>query len=270
MKAAGRSLALAAALAALLALAAPAQADFGIKSLSAGAFSEGETPELRAGAHPYAFKLGFEMNQDSEGVPEGSLRELTVDLPPGMVGNPFAVPQCSGADFEGVITNCPGNTQIGVARIRIFGLVDTVVNPVYNLTPPVGVVASIGFSIASNNVFNEASLRSSDYGVRISDITIPTHVPVQSVEVEIWGAPAAPAHDPERFCLVSGELVKGCSSDAAPLPFLSLPTSCTGPLTWTLSVKSVQEPEAFETASVQSVGPGGTPRGLTDCDQPAV
>jgi hypothetical protein len=269
MMAAKRSLALGAAFAALLALASPAQADFGIKSMSAGAFKENETVELRAGSRPYEFKLAFEMNQDSEGVPEGTLRELTVDLPPGMVGNPFAVPRCSGADFEGVTTNCPGNTQIGVARVRIAGLEDTAVNPIYNLTPPLGVPASIGFSIASFNVFNEGALRSGDYGVRISDITIPTSVPLQSVDARIWGVPAATAHDPERVCLgPNQEIVRGCSSDAARLPFLSLPTSCGGPLTWTLSVKSVQEPDAFQSASVESVGPGGTPRGLTDCDEP--
>ncbi len=264
-----RSFAIAAALAALLALAAPAQADFGIKSMSAGAVKEdGKTPELRAGAHPYEFKLAFEMNQDAEETPEGTLRELIIDLPPGMVGNPLAVSQCSGADFEGVSTNCPGNTQVGVARIRIAGLEDTAVSPIYNLTPPLGVPASFGFSIASFNVFNEASLRSSDYGARISNITVPTSVPVQSVVVETWGVPALPAHDADRVCIVNNEIVRGCSSDAAKVPFLSMPTSCGGPLTWTLSVKSVQEPEAFQSASVQSVGPGGTPRGLTECDEP--
>ena len=267
MRAAKRSLALAALLASFLALSSPAQADFGIKSISAGAFKEDETVEQRAGAHPYEFKLAFEMNQDSEGVPEGTLRELTVDLPPGMVGNPFAVPPCSGADFEGVSSNCPGSTQIGVARIRIAGVFNTAVNPIYNLTPPQGVPASFGFSIASNNAFNEASLRSSDYGVRISDFTIPTNVAVQSIDARIWGVPSAPSHDPERVCIVNGAIVRGCSSDAAEAPFLSLPTSCGAPLRWTLNVKSVQEPEAFEPASVESLGPGGTPRGLIDCDK---
>ncbi len=269
MRAAKRSLAFAAALAALLALAAPAQADFGIKSWSAGAFKENGESELRAGAHPYEFQLNFEMNLDADEVPEGTLRELVIDLPPGMVGNPLVVPPCSGAEFEGVSTNCSGATQIGVARIREVGLPgQTVVSPIYNLIPREGVPASFGFSIAGFNVFNEASLRSSDYGARISDFTIPTSVGLQAVEATIWGVPAAPSHDPDRACIVDGALVRGCTSDAPKDPFLSLPTSCGPPLTWTLSVKSVQEPEATSSASSESLGPGGTPRGLTDCDQP--
>jgi hypothetical protein len=259
---------LAIALATAFCLPAAAQADFGIKEMSAGALKEDESPELRAGAHPYEFKLAFEMNQDSEEEPEGTLQELVFDLPPGMVGNPFAVPQCSGADFEGLTTNCPGNTQIGVAFIRVTGLTPAR-SPIYNLTPPLGVPASFGFSIASNNVFNEAALRSSDYGARVSNITIPTNVSLQSIDARIWGVPAASAHDPERICLgPGGEAVEGCSSDAAKTPFLSLPTSCGAPLTWTLEVKSVEEPDVFETASAESVGPGGVPRGLTDCDEP--
>ena len=58
------------------------------------------------------------MNQNAEEIPEGTLRELIIDLPPGMIGNPFAVPSCTGADFEGVVPLCPGNTQVGIARIR--------------------------------------------------------------------------------------------------------------------------------------------------------
>ncbi|MGB7686562.1 MAG: hypothetical protein WBL45_12370, partial [Solirubrobacterales bacterium] len=146
MRTAKRSLVVAALLAAFLALAAPAQADFGIKSFSAGAFKENETPELRAGAHPYEFTLAFEMNLDADEIPEGTLRELVIDLPPGMVGNPLVVPQCSGAEFEGVSTNCSGATQIGVARVREVGLPgQTVVSPIYNLTPRQGVPASFGF-----------------------------------------------------------------------------------------------------------------------------
>jgi hypothetical protein len=257
------------ALSAALWLPAVAQGDFGIKRFSAGAFKESGAPELRAAAHPYAFNLAFEMNQDADGIPEGTLRELVIDLPPGMVGNPLVVPQCSGAEFEGVTTNCPGTTQIGVARVRATLFPgQTVVQPIYNLTPRQGVPASFGFRIADFNVFNEASLRSSDYGARISDFTIPTSVEVQAVEAEIWGVPAAPSHDPDRVCLVNGAIVRGCSSDAPKTPFLSLPTSCGPPLTWSLSVKSVQEPEAIESASAESLGPGGTPRGLTDCGEP--
>jgi hypothetical protein len=270
MSAGQRNLVLGVLLGALLAFASQARADFGIDSLTAGAFKKDEkTPELQAGAHPYKFKLDFVMNQDAEENPEGTLRELIIDLPAGMVGNPLAVLRCSGADFEGVVPRCPGQTQVGVARIRQTALPGQIVtSPIYNLTPPLGVPASFGFSVANFNVFNEASLRSSDYGARISDITVPTSVPVQSVEAVIWGVPAIAGHDADRFCIVNGEKIQGCSSDAAKVPFLSLPTSCGAPLKWTLSVSSVEEPEAFDSKGVESIGPGGLPTGLNGCAKP--
>jgi hypothetical protein len=247
-----------------------AQADFGIKSMSAGALNEDESIDLQAGSRPYEFRLGFEMNLDSEEAPEGKLRDLIVDLPPGMVGNPLAVRSCSGADFEGVTPQCPADSQVGVALVHIPGLQLHGGAPIYNLTPPLGVPASVGFSIVSNNVFNEASLRSSDYGARISDTTIPTTVEIQSVEARIWGVPLADSHDPQRFCQKpgGGGTERGCGSESAATPFLSLPTSCNQPLKWTISVDSLEEPGVFHSASAESVGPGGTPRSLNGCDKP--
>jgi hypothetical protein len=256
----------------VLALAAPAgaQADFGIRALSAGTFNEDGSPDLQAGSRPYEFRLELAMNQNAEEEPEGTLRELRLDLPAGMVGDPLALPRCSGADFEGISPHCPGNTQVGVALIHIAGLTSPSPVPIYNLTPPLGVPASIGLSIANNNSFQEASLRSSDYGVSVSDITIPTSVEIQTVQAKVWGLPQAPSHDAERFCQGSGAgIIRGCASDAAPVPFLTLPSACAGPLTWTLGVDSVQEPNVLQEESVQSLGPGGVPRGLHGCDQPS-
>ena len=127
-------------LALCLAFFAPsaAQAAFGIKSLSAIAENEDGSVDLAAGSHPYQFTLDMEMNLDAEGKTEGTLRELIVDLPAGMVGNPEAVERCPGALFEGQLPHCPGNSQIGVATIRLQGGEIQAGTPVYNLTPPQG------------------------------------------------------------------------------------------------------------------------------------
>ncbi len=256
---------------ALLLAPAAARADFGIKSLQAGAFDRDGSVNLRAGSHPFEYRLSLVMNQDAEGHAEGTLREFVVDLPAGVVGNPRAVPRCSGADFEGQSPHCPGNTQVGVARIKIAELdeTDTITVPVYNLTPPLGVPASLGFSIINENSFQEGSLRPGDFGVSVSDITIPTGHEVQSASETIWGVPAEAAHNSQRLCyLPNGVAVHGCPSDAAPVPFLTLPTSCTGPLRTTLSVRSVEEPEQLESATIESLGEGGAPEGLHGCDRP--
>jgi hypothetical protein len=251
----------------LLALLAPAsaQADFGIQSLSAETLNRDGSIDLEAGTHPYEFKLALTMNQDPPGHPGGTLRALVVELPAGMVGNPLAVPRCSGADFEGQAPKCPGNTQIGIAQIRLPGL--EAVSPVYNLTPPLGVPASVGFSIVNKNSFQEGSLRPADYGINVSDITLPTDVEILSVTETIWGVPADPAHDEERQCVDSeGDLFFDCASDVLPRPFLSLPTSCAAPLKTTVRVESLQEPGQLPFKTVESLGEGGTPEGLNSCE----
>jgi hypothetical protein len=250
--------------------AAPAWAGFGIKGAVATITNAEGIVDLQAGSHPFEFRLDFEMNQDFDGKPEGSVRTLIVDLPAGMVGNSLAVPRCSAADFEGVNPKCPGGTQVGVARVQISGDAEEEDSPVplYNLTPPLGVPAMIGLNIVGNNSFNEASLRPEDYGVRISDITVPNQ-PIQSVDVSIWGLPAlgdkpGEGHFDERFCIGSNGYIEGCASDAPLAPFLSLPTSCGEPLQTTLSVSSVEEPDALESKTVLSGGE--TPTGLVGCN----
>lgn len=259
------ALGLIALLAALLAPAA--EASFGIESASAGGFNRDGTVDLRAGTHPFEYTLSFTLNHDAEEHVEARLRDLIAELPPGLVGNPQAVPRCTGAQFEGQVPHCPGDTQIGIARIRIPGL--EAVSPVYNLTAPLGVPASIGFSVVNNNSFQEASLRPADYGVNVSDLTVPTNVEIISVSETIWGVPADPAHDEERECFDSeGSIIFGCPTDATPAPFLTLPTSCAGPLQTTIGVDSVAEPGVFQHETVESLGEDDAPEGLNSCEGP--
>jgi hypothetical protein len=254
----------------LIALAAPAaaQAGFGIKSVTATASNEDGSIDLQAGSHPYEYTVSFEMNQDAEGEVEGTLRSLVVDLPPGLTGDPLATPRCRGVDFEGAIPFCPGNTQIGVAHFRPAGTDIVAESPVYNLVPNLGTPLTVGFSITGINSFQEASLRTGgDYGGTVSDITYPTGTTLQSITETIWGVPADPSHDAERVCVSNGSSVHECPSEVAPIPFLSLPTSCTGSLRTTVKVESLQEPGVFQSKSVESLGEGGIPAGLSGCDR---
>ncbi|HYJ21225.1 MAG TPA: hypothetical protein VEW07_04280, partial [Solirubrobacterales bacterium] len=114
MSAAGRraTLVATAALALLCLLPALARADFGLLPGDEGfqvlATGEGGVvPESRAGSHPYSVttELNFKLAGESPGQPgvpftDGDLKDLHIDLPPGYVENPSAVPQCTQVEFS--------------------------------------------------------------------------------------------------------------------------------------------------------------------------
>ena len=85
--------------AALTALAAaPASAAFGLKDLAVSFVEEDGTPASQAGAHPFALitDVAVETEESDIGpIPADNLKELRIELPAGMVGNPTAVPPCS-------------------------------------------------------------------------------------------------------------------------------------------------------------------------------
>jgi hypothetical protein len=256
---------------AVLIAPAGARADFGLQSISAETLNLDNSIDLQAGSHPFEYKLNFTMNQDAENHPEGLLRDVFVDLPAGFLGNPQATPRCGTATFEGVASPCPGNSQVGVAEgICCTGL--EFFQPIYNLTPPVGSPVRLGFSLTSKNIFQDGFLRPSDYGVSVGDVSIP-NVELQTATVSIWGVPADKAHDPQRQCVeknLAGEniFVIGCSTDSPRLPFLTLPTSCTGPLATTVRVDSVEAPGVFDSKTVFSRNDEGEEAGLENCEAP--
>ena len=97
---------------------ASAEAGFGISSIDATASNRDGTLDLRAGAHPYEYTVGLTMNQNAQQEPEGSLRAVVLNLPPGLVGNPSAVPRCARAEFDGVSPHCPARFR---SESLIFG-----------------------------------------------------------------------------------------------------------------------------------------------------
>jgi NHL repeat len=77
---------------------------FGVKNFSVSFLNEDGTPDTQAGSHPYEMVnsiefnshfMRLESNADSPFVrePDGTLKDLALDLPPGLVGNPNATPK---------------------------------------------------------------------------------------------------------------------------------------------------------------------------------
>jgi hypothetical protein len=110
--------AIVAALCLLGAASAGAQLQYSSTSIS---LSDANGPfQNQAGAHAdLEVNVGFPL--DSSGLPVEDVRDLEVQLPPGMIGNPTALAQCTPEALlnPGVgAAACPTASQVGTAMVR--------------------------------------------------------------------------------------------------------------------------------------------------------
>ncbi len=257
------------AVAGLALIASPAHANFGIVPGSVETVAENGdgSRDFQAASHPFLYRVSFAMNKNAKDEVTGQLRDVKVDLPPGVIGDPLATPRCSQAQFEGQFPRCPGNTQIGTEHTQVEGL--SISGPVYNLQPPPGVPAELAFGAVGFNALEQGSVLTGEkYNLSVTANDIPKPGPIVSVSETIWGVPADPAHDPERTCFdTEGNTIHGCKSDAGLKPFMTLPTSCQGPLITTIKVDSEEEPGLYESEDGTMRDSSGEPSGLFGCER---
>jgi hypothetical protein len=242
---------------------------FGVSEYAIAPEEEGGTTDRQAGSHPFQLTTTLTLNQAIEYTRhEGELptpaqlpKDLRFNLPPGLIGNPTVFPRCTVKDFETKVnTNtgqngCGAQTALGVARITIseqkFVGLETFVAPLFNLEPAVGEPARFGFFAHGNPVILDTSVRTGgDYGVTVSVPNIIQTAGFMKSEVTFWGVPGDPRHDSARGwgCIFEGLNVPAnerpaCnpSESKSPPPFLSLPTSCSGPLQSSVEADSWRE-----------------------------
>ena len=157
-----RVIACTAALSALLLiglLAPSAQASFGINSFDATFVNQDGSPDTQAGSHPFAVNTTFAFNRVPVGhfpfeIPDQEPKDVTIEQVAGLVGDSTAMPKCSTADFSNLVTHegqlfptpdCPRKTAVGGAALGLISPGLILDFPVYNLVPPPGVVAKLGF-----------------------------------------------------------------------------------------------------------------------------
>ena len=216
---------------------------------------EAANPYNQAGGHPFALttRIQFPRTLDNLGheVPAGSLKNVVVNLPPGFLGNPTAAERCEEAQLA--TDTCPTDSQVGITSVSASDNSSSGDYPLYNMVPPPGEAAEFGFNIENIIWVHLYAGTRPDGSVEVTVQNVSQIVPVTGSDVTFWGVPAAAAHDPQRICHPGGG--SGCSSGEEEKAFLSLPTSCTGPLRWSAEAASWQAPGAF--------GPSGKPD-LTD------
>jgi len=233
---------------------------------------EGKTvPVTQAGSHPEEINSTGELVAESKEIlnapfaagaieiaaPE-HIRDVIAHVQAGVVGNPGATSlRCTAAQLgtepvspeerEGrQIPSCPDESQVGVALID--GNSPSIV-PVYNIVPQQGDPAEFGFYYEGVTTTIEAHLRPNDYGIDLISRNISTTIPVPKFTVTFWGTPAATENDHLRAHCTTGRY--GANGELCPLsspeiPFLRLPTSCSGnPLSWGIEVDTYEHVGMF-------------------------
>lgn len=253
-------------------------APFGLESFAMAPRNADASPFTQAGGRPYGLYGAFRFNNevDRAMIPEGrpaslafptaQARDISIDLPPGVVGNPRALARCNLADFWSAA--CPAASQVGVITVTaqpngVNGVLGAnFMVPLYNLLPNHGSAASLGFLILRGVPFilNSSVRTGSDYSVITAQEAVPA-VNLTGVTLSLWGVPADPSHDSLRGMECDGNL--GCGggdlpSPEGPRPFLRMPTSCqAGALSTSISADSWQKPGVFTSAISQFPGTDG-------------
>jgi hypothetical protein len=251
------ALSVACSVAAMAAAAPAAMADFSITSAT-GAVSIDGGVSRQAGAHA-------DLSTTIVFTPEEHVRDVRVDLPPGVTGNPLTAPTCSAVQFTAGQTNgpgnssiCPVNSQVGLAEVYDSGLGVTPDKfPIYNLERPADKPGLFGFNYLGVVVRIVPSVRAGDYGITAQASSISQAQRVRASTITLWGLPAAAVHDGDRFVGDSANNVLGAPNTAPLTPFLTNPTSCgDSPLTTSVFADSWEHPGAFSSVSFDSDADG--------------
>jgi len=214
----------------------------------------------------------------------------------------FSTPRSSPYQASLSGESCPDQSQIGVVAVHSsYGGGTTRYFGVFNLQPPPGVPSQFGFSPFGVPITLSPHVREAggEYGLNLELRDLSQRFAFESFEITLWGTPwATPSggkfpwefpHDDQRGnCLNEvdsaspfgqrsfyvetpggisfhpGSCTAGDPFVYPPRPYLSLPASCSGPLTFTLLASSWQGDSAEAVA--QTRNGGGAPAPLEGCD----
>jgi NHL repeat len=203
--------------------------------------------DSQAGSHPFDVTTKFVINTESNKNLPTNLqpKDYYVNVPAGFAGSVAKVPRCKMSELSSLQgrqkpPGCATASQVGVIRLfeAAVGVAETEILPVYNMVPPPGAPAELAFPFVSVGEPVVFQLRSDgDYGITAKVHNISEFQPIIGSQLTLWGVPADPAHDAERFLPEKGAALnsefkpgdangKPLPAGTAELPFLTNPTKC--------------------------------------------
>jgi hypothetical protein len=214
-------------------------------------------------------------------LPRRDVRDIMVDVPPGLLGNPQAVPRCSLTVVLYGRERCPAASQVGVVVLHLLGSKE-LVGPIVNLVPEAGQSAEFGLENESKFTYlltGHVVRTAAGYGLTVVSNEIPM-TELYAAELTFWGVPADPVHDAQRgmFCSrVDVAPYPACQggdlpANVAQVPFLTMPADCAaGPEDTTVRADSWEEQGRYIEKTAEEPLPttvgGAAHSGFTGCDR---
>jgi hypothetical protein len=269
-----------------------ASTPFGLEGSELVPENEGGGVDLQAGSHPFQLTSTIGVNE----VPQPGrpyypidpelVKDLVVKLPPGLVGDANALPQCTDTEFsaitKGGLNLCPQDTAVGVVLLSLNEprhiFYKTFPVPVFNLTAERGEPARFGFDLESLPVVLDTSVRTgADYGVTVKASDTSELGSLIGSSLVFWGVPGDASHDASRGwpCLAGSLYVlyheateEQCNGhQTSPVALLTLPVSCSGSFQSTVELDSWEHPGVFtEPVGSALLGSAGQQLGLQGCN----
>jgi hypothetical protein len=282
----------AAALFAAAFVAPAAQAERGLHGFDVTYTNEGGTPATQAGSHPFALTTVFYNNSiqtsPSHFEVEGFFKDMLIEQVRGLAGD-ATLPRCAASDFgqfayEGYLGNtaCPEDTVVGITAVSTLFPELWLQGPVYNLVPPRGAAARLGFWVLNVPVAVDVTLQpGGEYNVAAKLVNTSQAAEVFAAALQLWGVPADSGHNNRRGPCSSGIIFgfggfpgfgpgeggSSCPTSAPLKPFLTLPRSCSGPAAVNWETDYWQEPGKwlFGSSISHDNAEPPNPQGFTGC-----
>ncbi len=217
--------------------------------------SEGSVA-TQAGSHPYQLIAGMGFpTRSAEGellAVDGGVKDLTVDLPRGLVVDPGAIAdRCTDAELNKGA--CPDASQVGIFELSVVlvGNPQSAPVPLYAMVPPPGSAVEFGFELIEGTLVHLLGrLRSDgDFGLSADVSDLFAKYPLLGAKVVLWGNPSDESHDYMRGrCINFGG---SCPVERDTAAFLTLPGACGAPMTGAARVDSWLQPGTFVERQVQ-------------------
>ncbi len=186
---------------------------------------------------------------NTAGAPEGAVKDIFIETPAGLSVNPEALPQCSLAQAEADITECPPTTLVGLNYLTVVVAPGPTLArkaaPVYNVEPFFGHPSMVAFpNSAEEAVYVVGSLDPVDQHVNFA---------ISDLESPLEGGPPLVR---TRLVFDEGEAVFGPGMRSGNGTYLTLPSQCGTTADATVKVDSHEGAADQATFTTPYVGEG--------------